>query len=86
VCGRRSLVRQTKSNTSLQRLPSNESHASTLPATPTHILETLPEARLRLILVLKRKHWAAFQTGLLSPTGLRWVLEGRTHVVVYGLT
>lgn len=32
---------------------------------------SLPEARLRLLTVLKHVYWGCFQNGLLSPTGLR---------------
>lgn len=34
-------------------------------------VEPLPEARLRLLTVLKHIYWGSFQTGLLSPQGIR---------------
>lgn len=36
-------------------------------------ISSLPEARLRLLTVLKHVYWGCFQNGLLSPHGLRCV-------------
>ena len=35
--------------------------------------DTLPEGRLRILSMLKRSYWAFFQSGLLSPDGLRYL-------------
>jgi hypothetical protein len=42
--------------------------------TTTMMANALAEARLRLLTVLKHVYWGSFQSGLLSPQGIRCVL------------
>lgn len=44
-------------------------------------ISSLPEARLRLLTVLKHVYWGCFQNGLLSPHGLRCVATRHVKVI-----
>lgn len=46
----------------------------TTPETANRMADALAEARLRLLTVLKHVYWGSFQSGLLSPEGIRYVM------------
>ena len=56
-----------------------EEHA---PAAAHSMAEALAEARLRLLTVLKHVYWGSFQSGLLSPEGIRWGVKEGVGVLI----